>query len=153
MHGSHLRYLPRLLLVLLGCSGHDSHQSGVADRPKPVGLVTYDDDIVVVFRALDCGLFSRSFARVDSIAAAHRLVIRGVMLLGPVMPTEGSRVVSDLGVTFPVALDSLGTWSGLLRAIGTPGPALAVAKQGTVSAIYFGHEAFDSFPFTLRRGI
>ena len=147
MHESSLRCRSGLVLVLLGCRGHDPHPSDVTNRPRPVGIVTYDDDIVVVFRALDCQLFAKSFARVDSMAVANHLLIRGVMLLGPVVGTEARRVLADLGVTFPVQPDSVGTWNGLFGTIGTHGPALVLAKRGTIAAIYFGYGAFDALPF------
>lgn len=87
---------------------------------------------------------SRPPTRVAQVLTVLQAVL-WIVLPGPFMLKETPRVIRDLGVSFPLSIDSANRWESTLKAISGNGPLVVLANRGTNTAVFAGEKGLTRF--------
>lgn len=104
---------------------------------KPLHLEA-SDKVVVIVRALDCGANAVTFAALQSAVAQRGGSFRAVVLPGQIVESQWPRLLHDMEATFPVTIDTSGSWQGWLDSMKSSGPAGVVTNHGVITKVFLG---------------
>lgn len=91
--------------------------------------------VVFVFSPTTCRLRARDFRILNRLAQLPGLRVRGIALVGAPQGTAVSSYTDPFKIQFPVALDSLSSWSTALAASRLESPMLVFVRDGRVQAM------------------
>ena len=114
-----------LLGLLCSCGVPLPDAASGRDRPDhrlPAG-------VTLVFNAVDCSLRRQDVAALDSVTREVGLPLQARVLMGVLNGDELPALLRDLGITFPVVVDSGRAFDALFRTLDSTEPLVIIRER------------------------